>query len=137
MADRLVQVTAGVIVRRGRVLVCQRPAGGHHPGKWEFPGGKVEPRESRAACMRRELREELGIDAMVGRILWRTAHQYPGRAPFALTFFWIPDYAGRVTNRAFAAMRWVTRGQLGAIDFLEGDREFVAQLDCGRVQLEP
>jgi len=135
MVEGSLQVTAGVIVHDRRVLVCQRPAGGHHPFKWEFPGGKVECGESLAAGMRRELREELGIEAVVGPPLWHTQHHYPGRPPFALTFFSIRQYAGAVTNREFAALRWVAIGALGGIDFLDGDREFVAVLRAGQVQL--
>jgi 8-oxo-dGTP diphosphatase len=131
----IVEVTAAVIIRDETILVCQRAAGGHHPGKWEFPGGKVEPGETRAAGMRRELYEELGIDADVGPLLWRTKHQYPGRAAFALTFFAIPCYRGTVINRCFADMRWVPVSELSALDFLEGDRDFIAQLQAGVVRL--
>jgi len=136
MADSFIQVTAGVIAQHGTVLVCQRVAGGHHPGKWEFPGGKVEPGESLQDGMRRELQEELGIDAEVGAVLWRTEHQYPQRMPFVLTFFAIPSYRSTITNRCFADMRWVSVGELRALDVLEGDREFIAQLQAGRVRLE-
>ena len=129
----MIQVTAGVIARAGTVLVCQRPAGGHHPGKWEFPGGKVEPGERIEDGMRRELREELGIEAQVGAVLWCTTHQYPGRAPFVLTFFAVPQYRGTLTNRCFADMRWVAVDELGTLDFLEGDREFIAHLQSGRL----
>jgi mutator protein MutT len=132
---KLVEVTAGVISRDNAVLVCQRPAGGDHPGKWEFPGGKVERGETLPDGMRRELLEELGIDAEVGAVLWRTEHQYPGRVPFALTFFAIRRYGGAVTNRCFADMRWVSINELCALDFLEGDRDFIAQLEAGSVQL--
>jgi len=135
MADGFVQVTAGVIAHDATVLVCQRAAGGHHPGKWEFPGGKVEPGESLEAGMQRELQEELGIEAEVGAVLWRTVHQYPGRAPFTLTFFAIPRYRGALTNRCFADVRWVPVSELAALDVLEGDREFIAQLHAGRVAL--
>ena len=134
-AERSVHVTAGVIVDAGRVLVCQRPPGGHHPGKWEFPGGKVEPGESLAAGLRRELREELGIEATIGRVLWETRHQYPGRAPFVLTFLLVPGYDGAPANLAFAAMCWTPVGKLGRFDFLEGDRAFVDALDRGEVRL--
>ncbi len=134
MTARAVQVTAGVIARAGTVLVCQRAAGGQHPGRWEFPGGKVEPGESLEDGMRRELREELGIEAQVGEVLWCTTHQYPGRAPFVLTFFAVPQYRGTLTNRCFADMRWVAVDELGTLDFLEGDREFIARLQSGRVR---
>jgi 8-oxo-dGTP diphosphatase len=134
--EACIQVTAGVLVEDGRVLVCQRRPGGHHPGKWEFPGGKVEPGESLAQGLHRELQEELGIEARVGRRLWETRHQYPGRPPFVLTFFLIPSYRGALANRAFADLRWAALGQLGGLDFLEGDRGFVEAVDRGEVRLD-
>lgn len=133
MAESFIQVTAGVIARAGMVLVCQRPAGGDHPGKWEFPGGKVESGESLEGGVRRELQEELGIEADVGEVLWRTVHQYPGRAPFVLSFFAIRQYRGTISNRCFADIRWVSVAELDTLDFLEGDREFIALLQSGRV----
>lgn len=135
MTTQVVQVTAGVIARAATVLVCQRPAGGHHAGKWEFPGGKVEPGETLEECMQRELREELGIEAEVGPALWQTEHHYPGRSPFVLTFFGILSYRGTIANHCFAEMRWTPIADLGALDFLEGDREFIAQLQSGRVHV--
>ncbi len=137
MTAKAVEVTAAVIARGDTVLVCQRPAGGHHPGKWEFPGGKVEPGETPEEGMRRELQEELGIDAEVGTALWRTEHQYPGRTPFVLTFFAIPRYWGTVTNRCFADMRWLPLADLRTLDFLEGDREFIAAVEAGSIRLTP
>ncbi len=135
MPENLVQVVAGVIVRKGRVLICQRAAGGHHPGKWEFPGGKIEPGEGLDQALRRELREELGIDASVGPRLWRSECQYPGRAPFALTFFLVTEYAGTLANRIFAAVRWEEPAALREFDFLEGDREFIARVESGVIGL--
>ena len=133
--EELIHVTAGVIARGGRVLVCQRPPGGHHPDKWEFPGGKLEPGEDLAACMRRELAEELDIEATVGPVLWETHHQYPNRNPIELTFFLIPQYERVIANRVFAAIAWLPLADLPSVDFLDGDREFVAQLASGRVRL--
>ena len=85
--------------------------------------------------MRRELEEELGIDATVGPALWRTRYQYPGRDPIELTFFLIQGYTGTLANRAFAAIDWVPTVDLPAIDFLDGDKEFVAQLVSGRIRV--
>jgi len=132
----VVEVTAGVIARDGRVLICQRRLDGHHPGKWEFPGGKVEPGESVDACMRRELEEELGIDATVGPVMWTTRYRYPGRDPIVITFFRIPRYAGSIVNRVFAAVDWISIAELASVDFLEGDREFVDRLVRGQRHLE-
>lgn len=130
-----IAVTAGVIVRGDRVLICQRAPGGHHPGKWEFPGGKREAGEDLPACLRRELQEELGIEATVGPVLWTTRHRYPGRDVIELTFFHVPAYTGPVTNRQFAAVAWVRPVDLAAVDFLDGDRAFVGHLVSGRIRL--
>ena len=65
----MVNVTAAVIGREGRVLLCRRPQGKRCAGLWEFPGGKVEPGETLAACLVRECREELGVSLCVGRAI--------------------------------------------------------------------
>jgi A/G-specific adenine glycosylase len=69
-------VAAAVIRRRGKVLIARRPEGKLLGGLWEFPGGKRERGESLPACLRRELREELGIAASVGREVGIFHHSY-------------------------------------------------------------
>jgi len=123
-----VEVSAGILFRDGRVLACQRRADQSHAGKWEFPGGKREAGESIEACLRRELREELGIEATVGAELWRTTHTYPGRAPVELVFFRVDAFRGEPLNRVFADLRWLPAEQLDALDFLEADRALIARL---------
>jgi 8-oxo-dGTP diphosphatase len=135
MSRAQAQVVAGVLVRDGKVLICQRSAAGDHPGRWEFPGGKVEAGEGLEEALRRELREELAIEVSVGPRLWQTQYHYPGRNPFVLTFFLVPDYRGNVTNRVFATVQWAALASLASFDFLEADREFVAQLASGRIEL--
>ncbi len=125
----IVRVTAGVLRNRDRVLICQRRPGDRHGGQWEFPGGKAEPGEDLVSCVRRELDEELGIEVDVGPVLWRTRHTYPDRRLIDLTFFLIPTFRRMITNRVFAAVRWVRVGALGRYDFLEADRRFVQRLD--------
>jgi 8-oxo-dGTP diphosphatase len=73
---RTVVVAAAILVEHGRVLLSQRKAGTHLAGAWEFPGGKVEPGEDPREALRRELSEELGIDARVGEIVDVTFHRY-------------------------------------------------------------
>jgi mutator protein MutT len=71
-----VQVAIGVIVESGRMLVCQRPAGGSFAGLWEFPGGKLLPDVSATACLHRELEEELGITVSIAAPLAPISHDY-------------------------------------------------------------
>ena len=60
----LATVTAAVIERDGRILICRRRLDQQHPGKWEFPGGKLELGEEPSESLRRELREELNVEAV-------------------------------------------------------------------------
>src|SRR5262249_21920999 len=73
-----VEVAAGLIFNRDRLLVCQRNARGSFALKWEFPGGKLEPGEEYEVALRRELKEELDIEA--GRLseIFRLNILYPG-----------------------------------------------------------
>lgn len=130
-----IQVTAGILSRGDRILACQRARGSLHSGKWEFPGGKAEPWETLEECLRRELDEELGIQAVIGRRLWVGGHTYPGRDRIELTFFGISTYEGALTNRVFEEIRWVRIAELGEIDFLEADREFIERLMRGEIKL--
>lgn len=61
-------VTAAVIINEGLILMARRSSG-DDAGRWEFPGGKVEPGEDPRACLKRELKEELGIEAEIGQAL--------------------------------------------------------------------
>ena len=131
----MVQVAAGIISQGRTVLVCQRTNHDNHPGKWEFPGGKRERGEGLSACLQRELREELGIDADVGSELWRTRHTYPGHETVELFFFSITAFHGCMVNRTFADIRWVPIGTLSSLDFLEADRDLVERLDRGELLL--
>jgi len=131
-----VLVVAAVIVRDGHVLVCQRSRSGKFPLKWEFPGGKVQSGESPETALIRELREELSVDATVGAEIYRTRHKYP-EMPSAveLIFFAATIESGEIHNRVFEEISWVAPQELQEIDFLEADRELIAKLATGDIQL--
>jgi mutator protein MutT len=74
-----IEVAAGLVFRDGRLLITQRHAGSHLGGLWEFPGGKREPNETFPACLTRELREELGIEVLVGQCVESLTHAYPDK----------------------------------------------------------
>ena len=121
-------VVAAVIERDGQVLIGQRKAGEWHAFKWEFPGGKVEPGETPAAAIRRELEEELDIRAAIGPAITEYEYTYPGRSPIRLMFYSVSKFEGEPQNRAFEEIRWEKRELLPGYDFLEGDVDFVRAL---------
>jgi 8-oxo-dGTP diphosphatase len=126
-------VTAGILTRDDRLLICQRRAGSRFGLKWEFPGGKVEAAESPEECLRRELAEELGIEAEVGPEIYRIEHQYADGLAVHLLFFRVLGYSGTPANLAFERMAWVRREELPGYDFLEADREFVESMTRGEI----
>ena len=121
-------VAAAVIERGGRILACQRRKGDRHELKWEFPGGKLEDGENPAEALRRELREELGIEAKIGQELARYQFAYPHKPPIELIFFRVTDYQGEIHNEIFEEIRWCLATELPSLDFLEGDIDFVQRL---------
>jgi 8-oxo-dGTP diphosphatase len=133
MTTAIKQVAAALIVRDGQILICQRTRHQPMPLKWEFPGGKIEEGEQPRDAMRRELDEELGIWAEVGEEVARIRHNYKTGHQVELRFFIVHDFQGQLENRIFRDVRWVRREQLPEYDFLEADREFVAQLAAGKI----
>ena len=125
-------VAAAVIEQDGRVLICRRRADQDHPGKWEFPGGKLEPGEQPAESLRRELREELGIEALVGSEITRYEYRYPGRKTIRLIFFRVSEFTGNPDYSQFEQVEWEPHRDLPRYDFLEGDVEFVRELAEGK-----
>lgn len=121
-------VVAAVIARNGRILICRRAARQAHPLKWEFPGGKVETGETLPDALRRELREELAIDAQIANEVERYEFSYPGQKPILLIFLAVNDFVGEPRNCVFEEMRWAAPAELPSFDFLAGDIEFVKRL---------
>jgi 8-oxo-dGTP diphosphatase len=114
-------IVAAVIVQDGKILICQRKADQEFPFKWEFPGGKIEKGEETTAALRRELQEELGVDAEIGAELARFGYNYPKKPRIMLIFFKVEKFAGKVTNQVFEQIRWVPPKTLSVYDFLEAD----------------
>ncbi len=121
-------VTAAVIWDGdGRLLIAQRPPDGLLGGLWEFPGGKQEPGESLEACLRREIREELGIEISVGERIVSVDHAY---THFRITLhaFHCTHEAGEPRALGCAGWRWVRPDELDQFAFPKVDREVIRML---------
>lgn len=127
-----VLVTAGIILDGDRVLICQRRRSDAYGLQWEFPGGKVRDGEDLKGSLRRELAEELSIQAEVGEEVFRLRHRYPDRY-VEVVFFSVQTYRGTVENRVFEAIAWALRTQLPQYEFLEADRELVNRIALGEI----
>ncbi|HLW78819.1 MAG TPA: (deoxy)nucleoside triphosphate pyrophosphohydrolase [Terriglobia bacterium] len=125
-------VTAAIILQGGRILVCQRHHTDRYGLQWEFPGGKVQPGEDLKAALRRELAEELAIEAEVGEEVFRLRHRYPDRF-VEVVFLVVRSFKGELRNRVFETIAWATREELSAYNFLEADRDLVQRMALGEV----
>ncbi len=139
---RPVRVAAGVLVDGDRILICQRHRSDAYGLEWEFPGGKVRKGEGLKECLRRELAEELSIDADIGAEVHRLRHRYPDRPACAeasagrfveVVFFLVSGYRGEVENRVFEAVEWTPRSELTRYQFLEADRKLVERIARGEI----
>ena len=124
----MIKVAVGVLKLGAQVLVCQRRKSARYPLKWEFPGGKFEDGESVEECLRRELREELGIDAVVGQEFHRQAWEYPDSGSFEVHYHLVDSFSGTIRNNVFEQLRWVSVTDLTGVDMLEGNKEAVEAL---------
>jgi 8-oxo-dGTP diphosphatase len=119
-------VTAAVIEDHDRYFVTRRHKGVHLEGCWEFPGGKREDGETLEACLRRELKEELGVDVTVGPEIFSVTHDY-GDRQVELHFFSCAFLNAPVPILG-QEMRWVGRAELPTLAFPPADAELIALL---------
>ncbi len=126
----VIEVSAGLVFRSGRLLITQRQAGAHLGGLWEFPGGKREPGETFEECLVRELREELAIEVAVGGLIETIQHDYPEKRVL-LKFFRCDWRAHEPQALGCPAFAWVTREELGKYEFPAADARLLQRLYDG------
>src|SRR3989338_3208009 len=124
---RVVHVAIAVIERRGAVLICRRRLRDSFGGYWEFPGGKREPGESWNACLRRELKEELGVRVVRVASAGRLYHWLRRREAF-FRVFRCRINEGRPRPLAAQAVRWVPRAQLPRYRFPPANAPLIRRL---------
>ena len=114
---------AGVIRRDGLILIGKRCQDDSYGGLWEFPGGKIEPGETDEECLRREIQEELGLDARIGTLI----HVNHASPTFELAVYnaQLEDEDGELQLREHEEFRWVKPEELKAYDMLPADEPVI------------
>ena len=122
-----VRVTAGVIYQGDRFLIARRAGDDPLSGKWEFPGGKIEPGESPEECLQRELIEELGMTVRVKKLLASTRYEESSRR-IEILFYEGEYVAGDVVLRIHDRVAWVKGRDVARYEFAPADLEFARTL---------
>ncbi|MGI5377966.1 (deoxy)nucleoside triphosphate pyrophosphohydrolase [Streptomyces sp. CA-251387] len=130
MTERI--VVGAALLEAGRLLAARRSAPEDLAGRWELPGGKVEPGEAPEAALVRELREELGVDA---EVIERVPGEWPLKPPYVLQVWTVRLLPGAGEPKPLQdhdALRWLSPGELWDVDWLDQDvpavREVARQL---------
>ena len=126
----MITVTAGILLKDSRVFIGKRKPTGRLPGKWEFPGGKVEDGETPKESLKRELEEELEIDAVVGDCLGENIHRYDF-GTVKLLFYRVYWDGGDVSSKDHEEYGWVALDELRRYDFVPAVWPFVRRLMKG------
>jgi mutator protein MutT len=119
---KTIKVCAAVVRSGGKTLLCKRPEGSAHAGFWEFPGGKVDAGETERECLRREMLEELGCETLPLDVVFRIAHEYPGKRVSVAFYRTIPaPGAAPFAPKEGQELRWVDADEIRALPLLPAD----------------
>ena len=120
---KIIEVSAGIICRNGEILLARRPAGSHHAGCWEFPGGKLEDGETPESCLRRELLEELDLEIQMPRIVFEYEQYKDDDTLLRLYFIECCQVDGSFPKPVYGQkIVWSKPGGIPAYELLEPDR---------------
>jgi len=123
----VIEVSAALIFRDGKLLITQRHAKSHLGGLWEFPGGKREAGETFEQCLVREIREELGVEIAVRELFDEIRHDYPEKSVL-LKFFVCALLAGEPQPLDCAAVKWIDKAGLSTHEFPAADAQLLEDL---------
>lgn len=128
----MIEVVAAFLCQDGRFLACQRPPHKARGMCWEFPGGKIEPGETMAQALTRELREELGVSVQVGRAVFQTTYAYPD-VVVQLTFLYAKIQSGQLQCLEHLQFCWLTPMEAELALFCSADQLFLQKLQQGEI----
>jgi 8-oxo-dGTP diphosphatase len=121
------RVAVGILTQGGKVFITRRFPDSHQGGKWEFPGGKIEPGENTLSALKRELKEELGIEVQDARAYMQVRYAYPDREVL-LDIWRISRYQGIPHGREGQEAKWFACAELPQLVFPEADRSILRRL---------
>jgi len=127
-----IRVVAAVIEKDGRVLIAKRQQGDRLGGKWEFPGGKIDVGESPEAALKRELLEELSIEADIGDFFCSSHYDYSHISVELLTYR-VRHFSGEMTAHVHDELKWVAPEDLCNYDFPGANIEIIRVLTTDRI----
>ncbi|RXF02905.1 8-oxo-dGTP diphosphatase MutT [Pseudoalteromonas sp. PS5] len=131
MEKKRVEVAVGVIEKNQKIFVCLRSKDQHQGGLWEFPGGKVEAEEDVFSALKRELKEEIGIDIHSSTELMRVEHDYPDKA-VCLHIHIVTEFAGEAHGAEGQPSQWVAISNLHELDFPAANKAIVERLQAAQ-----
>jgi 8-oxo-dGTP diphosphatase len=126
------EVTAAIILKDNKVLIAQRTPDDKLAGKWEFPGGKTETRETPQECLKREIREELDVEIEVLNFFGESIYTYHG-GTIKLVAFWCKWVSGEFSLNVHSHIVWVNHYELNLYDFAPADIPLVEKLKAAMI----
>ncbi|OGB97646.1 hypothetical protein A3F06_03900 [candidate division TM6 bacterium RIFCSPHIGHO2_12_FULL_36_22] len=122
------KVIAALIIHKGNILIAQKAKNDSLCGKWEFPGGKVEIGETDQECLKRELYEELGINATIGTYFMSSFFEH-NNTSYEMRTYWVSSFTGEFFLYEHSAIKWVTPKELSTFDMPDPDKPIVKALE--------
>ena len=136
MKNKIVNVVGGLILKKDKVLICQRGEGDDHPLKWEFPGGKILVDENVEGALIREINEELKIDISEYKFLYDYIFEYKNLSKKVhLYFYLITKFTKDLKNVVHKQVKWIEIKELSNYDFLDGDYKIIQKIISNDIKI--